>query len=166
LGRIHQASGDDGHKDDTPVPSAPAPRAVANSLASIHGSHVRMTTLESKATIMPPVAGTDNNRSPGDVFGHCGFRVSRCARFPSRITRQGDILARPIMSNFEQQKTKFRTQAGFIAALDQSGGSTPKALRLYGIQESAWSGDAEMMGLIHAMRTRIITSLCTNSRWM
>jgi len=62
------------------------------------------------------------------------------------------------MSNFEQQKTKFRTQAGFIAALDQSGGSTPKALRLYGIQESAWSGDAEMMGLIHAMRTRIITS--------
>jgi len=62
------------------------------------------------------------------------------------------------MSNFEQQKTKFRTQAGFIAALDQSGGSTPKALKLYGIQESAYSGDAQMMDLIHAMRTRIITS--------
>jgi fructose-bisphosphate aldolase, class I len=62
------------------------------------------------------------------------------------------------MSNFEQQKTKFRTQAGFIAALDQSGGSTPKALKLYGVQESAYSGDAQMMDLIHAMRTRIITS--------
>jgi len=62
------------------------------------------------------------------------------------------------MSNFEQQKAKFRTPARFIAALDQSGGSTPKALRLYGIAESAWSGDAQMMDLIHAMRTRIITS--------
>ena len=62
------------------------------------------------------------------------------------------------MSNFEQQKAKFRTQAGFIAALDQSGGSTPKALKLYGIAETAYSGDAQMMDLIHAMRTRIITS--------
>jgi fructose-bisphosphate aldolase class I len=62
------------------------------------------------------------------------------------------------MSNFELQKAKFRTQAGFIAALDQSGGSTPKALKLYGIPETAYSGDAQMMDLIHAMRTRIITS--------
>ena len=62
------------------------------------------------------------------------------------------------MNNFELQKSKFRTQAGFIAALDQSGGSTPKALKLYGIAENAYSGDAEMMDLIHAMRTRIITS--------
>ncbi len=62
------------------------------------------------------------------------------------------------MSHFEQQKAKFRTQPGFIAALDQSGGSTPKALKLYGIPESAYSGDAQMMDLIHAMRTRIITS--------
>ncbi len=62
------------------------------------------------------------------------------------------------MSAFEQQKTKFQTQAGFIAALDQSGGSTPKALKLYGIPETAYSNDEEMMGLIHAMRTRIITS--------
>jgi fructose-bisphosphate aldolase class I len=62
------------------------------------------------------------------------------------------------MGNFEQQKAKFRTQAGFIAALDQSGGSTPKALKLYGIPETAYSGDAAMMDLIHAMRTRIITS--------
>jgi fructose-bisphosphate aldolase class I len=62
------------------------------------------------------------------------------------------------MISFEQQRAKFRTQAGFIAALDQSGGSTPKALKLYGIPESAWSGDAAMMDLIHAMRVRIITS--------
>ncbi len=62
------------------------------------------------------------------------------------------------MSNFEQQMDKFRTAPGFIAALDQSGGSTPKALKLYGIAESAYSGEAQMMDLIHAMRTRIITS--------
>jgi len=62
------------------------------------------------------------------------------------------------MNNFEQQKAKFRTRPGFIAALDQSGGSTPKALKLYGIPETAYSGDAAMMDLIHAMRTRIITS--------
>jgi fructose-bisphosphate aldolase class I len=66
------------------------------------------------------------------------------------------------MSNFEQQKAKFRTQSGFIAALDQSGGSTPKALKLYGIAESAYSGDAQMMDLIHAMRSRIITSPAFN----
>lgn len=47
---------------------------------------------------------------------------------------------------------------GFIAALDQSGGSTPKALRLYGIEEGAWSSEAEMFDLIHAMRTRIATA--------
>ncbi len=62
------------------------------------------------------------------------------------------------MNTFEQQQAKIRTQPGFIAALDQSGGSTPKALRLYGIPEGSWSSDAAMMDLIHAMRTRIITS--------
>lgn len=49
---------------------------------------------------------------------------------------------------------------GFIAALDQSGGSTPKALKGYGIEEDAWNGDEEMFGLIHAMRSRIITAPC------
>jgi fructose-bisphosphate aldolase class I len=66
------------------------------------------------------------------------------------------------MSYFEQQKAKFRNQPGFIAALDQSGGSTPKALKLYGIAESEYSGDAAMMDLIHAMRARIITSPAFN----
>lgn len=62
------------------------------------------------------------------------------------------------MSQFDQQADKMRSQDGFIAALDQSGGSTPKALRLYGIPEDAWSGEDEMYDLVHQMRTRIITS--------
>jgi len=57
-----------------------------------------------------------------------------------------------------EQFEKMKSGAGFIAALDQSGGSTPKALRLYGIQESEYSSDAEMFELIHQMRTRIMTS--------
>ncbi|MFS8608252.1 MAG: fructose bisphosphate aldolase [Gammaproteobacteria bacterium] len=55
-----------------------------------------------------------------------------------------------------------RSEKGFIAALDQSGGSTPKALRLYGIDESAWSTEEQMFDLIHQMRTRIITSPAFN----
>jgi len=62
------------------------------------------------------------------------------------------------MSNFEQQAAKIRNQPGFIAALDQSGGSTPKALKLYGIEENTYSGDQQMMDLVHKMRTRIVTS--------
>ena len=57
-----------------------------------------------------------------------------------------------------EQFNKVRRDAGFIAALDQSGGSTPKALRLYGINEDAYSGDSQMFDLVHEMRTRIITS--------
>lgn len=57
-----------------------------------------------------------------------------------------------------QQLEKIRTGNGFIAALDQSGGSTPKALKLYGVQESEYSGEAEMFDRIHEMRSRIITS--------
>ena len=58
----------------------------------------------------------------------------------------------------QEQLDKVSQGKGFIAALDQSGGSTPKALKLYGIEESAYKGDAEMYGLVHAMRTRIVTS--------
>lgn len=53
---------------------------------------------------------------------------------------------------------KIKSAPGFIAALDQSGGSTPKALKLYGVDESAYSNDEEMFACVHAMRTRIITS--------
>jgi len=58
----------------------------------------------------------------------------------------------------ELQFSKVKNAEGFIAALDQSGGSTPKALKLYGIEDGAYSGDEEMFDLVHAMRTRIITS--------
>ncbi len=58
----------------------------------------------------------------------------------------------------EEQYAKVRDDAGFVAALDQSGGSTPKALRLYGVPEDAYSNEDEMFDLIHEMRTRIITS--------
>jgi fructose-bisphosphate aldolase class I len=62
----------------------------------------------------------------------------------------------------EEQLQKIRTAPGFVAALDQSGGSTPKALRLYGIQENTWSSDEEMFTIVHQMRTRIITSPAFN----
>ncbi len=62
------------------------------------------------------------------------------------------------MPTYEDQLNKVRTENGFIAALDQSGGSTPKALRLYGIEEDAYSNDEEMFAAVHEMRTRIITS--------
>ncbi|MGB5448050.1 MAG: fructose bisphosphate aldolase [Woeseiaceae bacterium] len=62
------------------------------------------------------------------------------------------------MSNYKKQLEKVSTAPGFIAALDQSGGSTPKALGLYGVTEDAWSNDDEMFGVVHQMRTRIITS--------
>src|SRR6516165_10366016 len=62
----------------------------------------------------------------------------------------------------EQQLRKIRTQLGFIAALDQSGGSTPKALLAYGIKESAWSNEEQMFALVHQMRARIMTSSVFN----
>jgi len=62
------------------------------------------------------------------------------------------------MTVFKEQLEKVQTRSGFIAALDQSGGSTPHALRAYGIQEGAWSDEAEMFAIVHQMRTRIIAS--------
>jgi len=62
----------------------------------------------------------------------------------------------------QEQLERMRTGKGFIAALDQSGGSTPKALKLYGIDESEYSGEAQMFDLMHAMRTRMIKSRAFN----
>ena len=62
--------------------------------------------------------------------------------------------------NQQQMTDRIATGEGFIAALDQSGGSTPKALRGYGIEEGAWNGDDEMFALIHAMRSRIVEAPC------
>ncbi len=68
---------------------------------------------------------------------------------------------KPIGLN-EQQLQKMKSHPGFIAALDQSGGSTPKALALYGIKEGAWSNEDEMFAIVHQMRTRMITSPAFN----
>ncbi|WP_326524429.1 fructose bisphosphate aldolase [Sphingomonas sp.] len=62
--------------------------------------------------------------------------------------------------NTAEMTAKIAGGQGFIAALDQSGGSTPKALKGYGVEEGAWAGDEEMFGLIHTMRSRIITAPC------
>jgi fructose-bisphosphate aldolase, class I len=62
------------------------------------------------------------------------------------------------MKTREQQEQQMKTRPGFIAALDQSGGSTPKALQQYGIKEGAWSNEDEMFALVHQMRARIMTS--------
>jgi fructose-bisphosphate aldolase, class I len=66
----------------------------------------------------------------------------------------------------EQQVQQMKTQPGFIAALDQSGGSTPGALRLYGIKEGAWSNEDEMFAIVHQMRTRMITSPGFTGEWI
>jgi fructose-bisphosphate aldolase class I len=65
-------------------------------------------------------------------------------------------------SRKEQQRRKIEIECGFLAALDQSGGSTPKALAAYGIKDGAWSNEEEMFELVHQMRARIITSPCFN----
>ena len=64
----------------------------------------------------------------------------------------------------EQQLQKIKSHPGFIAALDQSGGSTPKALALYGIKEGAWSNEDEMFAIVHEMRTRMISSPAFNGK--
>ena len=64
----------------------------------------------------------------------------------------------------EEQLQKMKAHPGFIAALDQSGGSTPKALALYGIKEGAWSNEDEMFAIVHQMRTRMITSPAFNGK--
>jgi fructose-bisphosphate aldolase, class I len=65
--------------------------------------------------------------------------------------------------NTLEMTTRIANGQGFIAALDQSGGSTPKALRGYGVEDAEWSGDEEMFAQIHAMRARVITSPCFSS---
>src|SRR5499426_2371384 len=62
------------------------------------------------------------------------------------------------MSDFKEQLEKMKAHRGFIAALDQSGGSTPHALRAYGIKDDAWTNEEQMFTIVHQMRTRIITS--------
>lgn len=73
-------------------------------------------------------------------------------------SRQAPVMPERFRFMNQEQVTRMREGKGFIAALDQSGGSTPKALSLYGVQESEYSGDVEMFDQIHAMRTRMVKS--------
>ena len=70
----------------------------------------------------------------------------------------------PTVSIFDKQLEKIKNDKGFIAALDQSGGSTPAALKLYGITSEAWKNEQEMYDIVHKMRTRIITSPAFNGK--
>ncbi len=76
--------------------------------------------------------------------------------YPSLQKIEENIMTTPALN--KEQLDKMKTQPGFVAALDQSGGSTPKALVAYGIKDGAWSNEDEMFALVHQMRTRIITS--------
>ena len=78
-------------------------------------------------------------------------------------SRRRRIGATGVSMNQSEMTAKIEQGNGFIAALDQSGGSTPKALKGYGIEDGAWSNDEEMFDLIHRMRERIITAPCFGS---
>jgi fructose-bisphosphate aldolase class I len=68
------------------------------------------------------------------------------------------------VSTYDTQLQKIKNDKGFIAALDQSGGSTPKALKLYGVNEDAWTNEQGMYDVVHQMRTRIMTSPAFNGK--
>lgn len=76
----------------------------------------------------------------------------------NEVTQMSDQM----QARLEQQRTQIKQGQGFIAALDQSGGSTPKALRAYGIEDDAYTGDEEMFDLIHQMRSRIVRAPAFN----
>ena len=76
--------------------------------------------------------------------------------------RGPSLQPRDNVNNFKKQLEKVKNAPGFIAALDQSGGSTPKALKIYGVNEDAWTNEEEMYGVVHKMRTRIITAPAFN----
>ena len=80
----------------------------------------------------------------------CRRRGSSCQAKTSRLEGTLNVNS--------QQLQRMEFQSGFIAALDQSGGSTPRALALYGVPEDSYSGDGEMFDLMHKMRSRIVTS--------
>nr|WP_269450738.1 fructose bisphosphate aldolase [Stenotrophomonas sp. MMGLT7] len=90
------------------------------------------------------------------------IRAASSRPFQATSAQHIDNTGEPTVAVNKQQLDRIASGKGFIAALDQSGGSTPKALKLYGIDESAYSGDAEMFDLVHQMRARIVTSPAFN----
>src|SRR6185369_597144 len=106
--------------------------------------------------------GGRTRQGPGST-DHSGTRKRhRTETEPRQLDQRAHTTLPPTKENTmnpdEQQLQKMKTQPGFVAALDQSGGSTPKALAAYGIKEGSWSNDNEMFAIVHQMRTRIITS--------
>lgn len=93
-----------------------------------------------------------------------GVADIRCKKLKEATAEKRKASEKPKLTTKEQQMRKVATQDGFFAALDQSGGSTPKALKLYGVEETEYSGDAEMMDQVHKMRSRIITNPKFNGR--
>src|SRR5271166_1241411 len=81
-------------------------------------------------------------------------RAPRC----KGLTLSSSVTTRRLTMRMSEQMQKMKSQPGFVAALDQSGGSTPHALALYGIKDHSWADDDEMFDLVHEMRTRVITS--------
>src|SRR5215213_6055933 len=106
----------------------------------------------SPRSIMPVSRATSPSSRPRAERSSNGWKA---ARFP--VLRLSNSRQRHIMNQSEMMQ-KMERGDGFIAALDQSGGSTPKALQGYGYAGDEWSGDVEMFDLIHQMRTRIITA--------
>src|SRR3982750_4981607 len=97
-----------------------------------------------------------SSRQRAEHFSN-GWKGVRCQALPRSNCSKG------INMNHSDMMAKIERGDGFIAALDQSGGSTPKALKGYGIEAGAWGSDEEMFDLIHKMRSRIITSPCFGS---
>src|SRR5215475_6216992 len=82
--------------------------------------------------------------------------IGKTLNHTSVPTTEGGVMT--TLGVHEQQQRQLKTHPGFIAALDQSGGSTPNALRQYGLKDGAWATEEEMFALVHQMRTRLITS--------
>ena len=137
-----------------------APRRPDND-SGIAGRHLTVGQTGCRVSRVRSVERTTSGEMParqGGTAGSSGTFISGHSRARIPVHFSSMNLGDHDMNNFEQQLHKMKSQPGFIAALDQSGGSTPKALALYGIDEDAWSNDEEMFTIVHEMRTRIITS--------
>src|SRR5262249_9152926 len=108
-------------------------------------------------SIMPASPRTSPSSRPRAGHFSNGWKGVRFRALPLSNSNKGTKM------NQSEMTAKMERGDGFIAALDQSGGSTPKALKAYGIEEGAWSNDEQMFDLIHKVRERIITSPCFGS---
>src|SRR4051794_3544829 len=130
-----------------PSPESPAKRMITRSRST--ASRVRSAVSDTVVLFLLGAVARMLSRPVGHI-------TARAREFPPRCRVRED--GRMDSATNSAMRQKMRTGHGFIAALDQSGGSSPKALELYGIEQSEYSNESEMFDLIHEMRTRIITS--------